>query len=28
MATQIPAEEDDLWQRSHRAVNMASAERI
>jgi hypothetical protein len=26
-ATQIPAEEDDLWQRFHRAVNMASAER-
>ena len=28
MATQIPAEEDDLWQRFHRAVNMSSRELV
>lgn len=28
MATQIPADEDDLWQRFHRAVNMSSRELV
>ena len=28
MATQISAEEDDLWQRFHRAVNMSSRELV
>lgn len=28
METQIPADEDDLWQRFHRAVNMSSRELV
>ena len=28
MATQIPPEEEDLWQRFHRAVNMSSRELV